>query len=125
VRPLAGAGETLDELLEPGTFHLAFCRNALDHTDDLPRCLDNLVELLVPDGVLYLQHHVEEGSNREWSDSHNWDLSFHAGLRATDRTGRRTQLTPRDDLELVHLNYRAPVLDGWVDAVYRKVSGAG
>ncbi len=121
VRPVRGAGETLLEQFPGRTFPLVYASNSLDHTDDLPRAFDNLVRLTAPGGVLVLQHHLTEGSHRNWSDSHHWDLDLgNRGLRATHRTGGGHELGQRADLEVVYLCYRSYALDGWIDVVYRR-----
>ena len=121
VRPVKGSGETLREHFAERTFPLVYASNSLDHTDDLPRSFDNLVHLVAPGGVLALQHHLTEGSHRNWSDSHHWDLDLgNRGLCATHRTGRRYELGQRPDLEIVYLCYRSYALDGWIDIVYRR-----
>ncbi|MCB9898240.1 MAG: class I SAM-dependent methyltransferase [Planctomycetes bacterium] len=122
VRPVAGTGETLLERFDPESFQLVYVRNALDHTDDLPRSFDNLVRLTTEGGAIVLQHHLNEGSHREWSASHHWNLDLGArGLSATHRSGTTHEVGARKDLELVYLSYRSYLLDGWIDVIYRKV----
>ena len=122
IRPVRGAGETLAEQFEAGSFHVVFVRNALDHTDDAPRSFANLVRMARPGGgILLLQHHLNEGDHREWSASHKWNLDIGAkGLSVTGRDGVRHELATQHDLELVYLSYRSYLLDGWIDAVYRR-----
>lgn len=122
VRPVKGSGESLAGQFEEESFHLAYARNSLDHTDDLPRSFHNLVRLVMPGGALVLQHHLNEGSNRGWSDSHKWNLDLGSrGLAATDRAGTRFDIGARDDIEVVYLSYRSHLLDGWIDVVYRRI----
>lgn len=122
VAAVPGRGETLLEQFGEARFHLAYVRNALDHTDDLPRSFDNLVRSVMPGGGLALQHHLNEGSHRNWSDSHHWNLDLgDRGLAATDRQGTRHELSRRADLELVYLSYRSYLLDGWIDVLYRRL----
>ncbi len=121
VRPVFGRAETLHERFPLGSFHLTYASNSLDHTDDLPAAFDNLVRMTMPGGVMVLQHHLTEGSHRNWSDSHHWDLDLgRRGLRATHRTGLCHELGQRDDLDLVYLCYRSYALDGWIDVVYQR-----
>lgn len=119
VAPRPGTGEGLLQHFGREAFHMTYACNALDHTENAPRSFDNLVELTMRGGAIVLQHHLNEGTHRSWSDSHHWNLDLGAhGLTATSRDGRVFDLGRRDDLELAYLNYRSYALDGWIDAVY-------
>jgi len=122
VRPVAGAAETLLDVVPEDECHIAFARNALDHTDDIARSFDSLVRTLLPGGALVLEHHLREGTRQQWSDSHHWDLDVDGGaLVATGRSGQRLVLSERDDLELVYLQFRSDLLDGWIEHVFRRL----
>ena len=126
VQPQAGRAEDLLEMFAQGSFDLVYACNSLDHTDDAPRSFANLVAMTRPGGALVLQHHLNEGTHREWSDSHHWNMDLgDGGLCVTGRDGRTWPLGRRDDLELAYLSYRSYALDGWIDAVYlrRDVQG--
>lgn len=119
VLPRPGRAEDLPAMFEPASFDLVYACNALDHTDDAPLAFANLVTMARPGAAIVLQHHLNEGSHREWSDSHHWNLDLgDGGLRITGRDGSTHHLGDRDDLELTYLNYRSYALDGWIDAVY-------
>ena len=126
VRPRNLGAEDICEHYSDESFHLAFARNSLDHTLDVPRAFDNLVRVLRPDGLLVLQHHVNEGSRQNWSDSHQWNLDMVSGpLTATKRSGESFTLFPRADPEPVLVSYRSYVLDGWMDLAFRKLATPG
>ncbi|MEZ6037945.1 MAG: methyltransferase domain-containing protein [Planctomycetota bacterium] len=119
VRPRPGRAEDLMTMFAPGSFDLVYASNSLDHTDDAPRSFDNLVAMTRPGGALVLQHHLNEGTHREWSDSHHWNMDLgDGGLCVTGRDGRTHALGRRADLELAYMSYRSYALDGWIDAVY-------
>jgi hypothetical protein len=121
VRPIPGTGEDLLAWFPPASFELAYARNALDHTDDAPRTFDHLVKLVRVDGAIVLQHHLQEGTRQGWSASHKWNLDLgEGGLVATRRGGVRIELGRRDDVELLYVEYRSKLLDGWIDVVYRR-----
>lgn len=121
VRPIAGTAEGLLDVVPEGHFHIAYARNALDHTEDIARSFDALVHALVSGGVLVLEHHLREGTRQEWSDSHNWDLDIQGdALVATGREAERIVLSDRGDLELVYLQHRSDLLDGWIEHVFRR-----
>lgn len=122
IRPMTGRGEDLPQILGPEPFEFVYVRNAIDHTDDLPTVFTNMVRLTRPNGAIVLQHHLNEGSHREWSASHKWNLDHGIkGLMATDRDGGKHNFADRDDIQLEYLHYRSYVFDGWVDAIYRRL----
>ena len=122
VRPVAGSAENLFDHFEEQSFHLAYVSNALDHTDDCPSVFDALVRATMHSGAVVLQHHLNEGTRQDWSDSHKWNLDLGGKwLEATNRDGEVFELSNRPDLELTYLNYRSNLLDGWIDIVFRKL----
>ena len=122
IRPQPGRAEELFDIVEPAGFEVAYARNALDHTADVPRAFANLVDAVRVDGIVVLQHHLNEGSNRQWTADHQWNLDLgRGGLVAEDVSGTRYELAMRDDLELVYASYRSYTLDGWIDVVYRRL----
>ena len=71
---IQGYGEKIDEILDENSFHLAYASNVLDHSKDPVKCFDNLIRLLVSNGIIVVQGNVKEGSRTGWSGLHKHDL---------------------------------------------------
>ena len=81
-----GFGEGLTDLVAPESFHLAFTRNALDHTQSPRRVVEQMCDALVPGGVLCIQGYVREGSANHFHGLHQHDLYLLSGGRLMCRT---------------------------------------
>lgn len=123
IKPVRGSGETLDELFPNESFHLAYVRNALDHTVDIMLSLKNLVRTVKTNGFIILSHIVREGSRENWSEAHQWDLELTSnGLVAFDPNGGEFQLQKSNDLEFVHVYYESVYLSRWMNTIFKKTS---
>ncbi len=85
---LAGFGEHLSKLFAPESFHLVFTCNALDHTQDPGRVVEQMSRVLAPGGVLFIQGYVREGSANHFHGLHQHDLYLRSGGRLMCRTRR-------------------------------------
>lgn len=70
--------------IQPGTicaidapdasYDLVFCRNALDHCEDVPQATAELVRVCRPGGTIYLRHTAHEGKRMAYHGLHQWNL---------------------------------------------------
>jgi SAM-dependent methyltransferase len=107
VRPIRGYGEQLSKLFDARSFDLAYASNALDHTRDPRKCLEEITRVLRGGGLLFCEGFVREGTNAGWSGLHQHDLVPEDGhLVRYDRQGRRQTLTTGLGLECLHQDLR-------------------
>ena len=88
VAPVACRGEDLLDTFQPGTFDIAFARNALDHCIDPVRVITNMVEL-VRDGRFVLLRHLRSVAELNlYRGLHQWNFDIEGGRFVIWRTGR-------------------------------------
>lgn len=88
VSPIACRGEDLLELFRPGTFDIAFARNALDHCVDPARVITNMVHL-VKDGRFVVLRHLRRAADRNlYRGLHQWNFDIEEGEFVVWRTRR-------------------------------------
>jgi len=121
IKPISGSGESLTDLFGKETFHCAYARNSLDHTQDILLSFRNLVSLIKKDGYIILQHFVREGSKSDWDHSHQWDLELTTnGVVAFNSKGQEFQLQKSCTIEFSFVLYRSLEMDRWMDIVFKK-----
>lgn len=122
IKPVPGGGETLADLFEKESFHYAYARNALDHTEDIVLSFRNLVSLTKKNGYIILQHFVREGSKNDWSDTHQWDIELTSnGLVAFNSRGQEFSLQKDCSLEFSMVSYRSVEFDRWLEIVLKRL----
>jgi len=88
VRPIECLGEDLLDRFQPGTFDIAFARNALDHCIDPVRVIENMVDL-VKDGRFVLLRHLRSVAELNlYRGLHQWNFDIEQGQLVIWRTGR-------------------------------------
>ena len=121
IKPIQGSGERLHELYPRESFHCAYVRNALDHTQDIVLSFKNLVSRVKKNGFIILSHSVREGSSQNWSEAHKWDLELtDNGFVAFDSKGREFQLQKGNEVEYMHIYYDSVHLTRWMNIIFRK-----
>jgi hypothetical protein len=121
IKPVQGSGETLHELYPKESFHCAYVRNALDHTQDIMLSFRNIVSAVKANGFIILSHFVREGSNENWSDAHKWDLELTSnGFMAFDSRGEEYHLQKNNNVEFVHVYYDSIYLNRWMNVIFKK-----
>lgn len=119
VKPMRCRGEDIDRRFGEAAFDVVYSRNALDHSDDPPRCIKNMVSVLKPHGVLYLEGFVLEGSTNRWEGLHQWDFSLReADLFCANRHDETVNMTA--GLSLVCLFESGPDRNRWFRLMYEK-----
>lgn len=119
VRPVVGRAEDLLAVVPAGGADVVVCRNALDHTADARRALDQFLAVVRPGGCVVLEHAEREGDRRGYRDLHQWDLwtddDGHLWLGGRDDPGTDLTVALADRAEVAATT--GP--DGWVHATLR------
>jgi SAM-dependent methyltransferase len=103
VRPVAGQGEALLDVVAQDSFDIAYSGNAIDHAASPFDCVRNLARAVRPGGRIVLEGFCHEGTNAGWEGLHQHDLAAEDGhLVHYDRGGRRSEITA--GLDLVRLS---------------------
>lgn len=89
VPPVACRGEDLLQQFRPGTFDIAFARNALDHSADPLLVVNNMVQLVKEGRFVVLRHLRSEGGRQFYRGLHQWNLDLREGEFVISRPGHR------------------------------------
>ena len=76
VIPIACGGEDLIATFGRSSFDVAFASNALDHTTDPLAIINNMLEIVAPDGRVALIHLRNEGTRNRYRGLHAWNVDF-------------------------------------------------
>jgi len=122
VRTVACSGEELLDRFGPGTFDICFARNALDHSFDAPRVIDNMVALAKEGGHVVLRHRRSEARIANYVGLHQWNFDSEDGAFILSRgrgervdVGRRLAGVASVQTEIVEDEY------SWVICVIEKL----
>lgn len=74
VRTQPGDGEHLSEQFPPNSFDIVFSNNALDHSYDPLRVLQQAMIILKPGGWIFLRHNVNEAIHAGYGGLHQWNF---------------------------------------------------
>ena len=61
-------------------FDLIFCQNALDHTYDPVKAIDEMIKLMKDSGAIYLLHIENEGFKEGYRGLHSWNFTQENGV---------------------------------------------
>lgn len=116
VRPRACPGEDLLELFAPGSFDVAYARNAIDHGYDPLRTIEGMLALVAPSGYVVLEHLPREASRNCYRNLHQWDMTLEDGRLVLERAGARLDVSARlaDRADL-----HCESLGGWICCALR------
>lgn len=73
------SGEELSKHYGEESFDIAYAENALDHTVDPLRVIQNMVSIVKPGGYVILNHHVNEGDQEDYGHLHQWNFEERGG----------------------------------------------
>ena len=94
VRTIAGTAEQLLEIFEPGSFDIAFSKNALDHASDPALSVANMAAVVRSGGFVALRHFRQEGEARGYGGLHQWNFDELDGdFQVWSRDGMRHNIT--------------------------------
>lgn len=111
VKTIKVEGEKLTQHFNLNTFDIAFSSNALDHSYNPLRIIDEMIKVTKKGGFIILDHGFNEGSNARWGGLHKWDFylnnKHHFIIKGKDRRGVDISILFRKKLELqeLRINY--------------------
>ncbi len=79
VRTIEAHGEHLLSRFAPASFDIAYAVNAVDHSYDPMRIIQNMLALVRPDGVVLLRHRLNEGEHERYVGLHQWNFDVRGG----------------------------------------------
>lgn len=79
VRTVAGEGERLLDLYPPESFDVACAINALDHTYDPLKVVENMLLAVRPGGSVVLLHRANEAEHQLYRGLHQWNFDCRRG----------------------------------------------
>ncbi|MBS7544293.1 class I SAM-dependent methyltransferase [Ancylobacter oerskovii] len=74
IRTLPGEGERLVEQFGTDRFDIVHSRNALDHSRDPWLALQQMIDVCVPGGVVYIEGSINEGLKQRYAGLHQWNF---------------------------------------------------
>lgn len=74
VRTQKSDGERLTEKFNDNNFDITYSRNALDHSYNPLKCIEEMVKVTKSGGYIILQHFLNEGSHKWYRGMHKWDF---------------------------------------------------
>ncbi len=77
VIPEFGLGEELPKYVK-GKFDFIYSKNALDHSYDPIKCINNMISLCNKDGVIFIEVSINEGLRLNYSGLHQWNFMPHS-----------------------------------------------
>jgi SAM-dependent methyltransferase len=92
VRTLALPGERVLDHFGPGSFDVAYARNALDHSADPVRIIRAMLGVVRPGGYVVLRHFENEGMTMRYEELHQWNFSAEDGRLIVSSGRRRTDV---------------------------------
>lgn len=67
-------GETMDRIFPENSFHLVYSNNAIDHSQNPCKFIDNLYKICIPGGYLVLYGVINVGTSAHWLGLHQWNI---------------------------------------------------
>jgi SAM-dependent methyltransferase len=74
VRPVTGWGERLTEQFGEDQFDITYSRNAVDHSYDPIKCIDEMIKVTRKNRYVIVEMNERAGSLEHWHGLHQWDL---------------------------------------------------
>jgi SAM-dependent methyltransferase len=121
VRTLRCEAERLDEVFAPNEFDLVHMRNALDHCRDAPLALRQMLRVVKPGSVVFLDHKTNVGHNNDYMGLHQWNICVEDGELVIWSPGVRVVAAEIPNVEMITISYHD---ERWITAVMRKQSAA-
>ena len=79
VPTLACKGEDVAARFGPNAFHVAYSRNAIDHSADPLAIVSAMTDTVIPGGFVALRHYRCEAETNGYIDLHNWNFDVESG----------------------------------------------
>jgi SAM-dependent methyltransferase len=74
VRTELGWGERLTEQFGENQFHITYSRNAIDHSYDPIKCVDEMIKVTKKNHYVIVEVNYRAGSLEGWTGLHQWDF---------------------------------------------------
>jgi SAM-dependent methyltransferase len=118
-RDINGFAEDLEALLPDGDFDVIYTQNALDHTQQPARVIENIARKLAPHGLAVIQVATREGTRQQWDQLHKTDIYLKNGvlMYAHQHGPERPLLSPESRLRLKQVQTDTPE---WLACVLEK-----
>lgn len=68
------AAESLTSLFKKHSFDIIYCRNALDHVQNVQQAFKEMTRVCKPKGFIYIEGKPYEGTRRKWKGLHQHNL---------------------------------------------------
>jgi SAM-dependent methyltransferase len=88
-RTRQGFAEDLASVVPMNFFDLVHSRNAIDHSKDPMRAIEQMVQAVKPGCAVFLNHYISEGRRNDYGGPHQWNLFPRDGRFLIDRPGLR------------------------------------
>ena len=79
VETQVGFAEELSAFFDPGTFDVINCCNALDHSFEPVRGIEEMLIVAKPGGRIVLSHAINEAEHEQYRGLHQWNLNAKDG----------------------------------------------
>jgi SAM-dependent methyltransferase len=79
VRTEQAFAEDLSLFYDANAFEIVYCCNALDHSYDPLRGIEEMLLVTAPGGHVVLEHHCNEGEKAGYHGLHQWNFDLRAG----------------------------------------------
>jgi SAM-dependent methyltransferase len=122
-RDINGFAEDLDDLLPDEDFDVIYTQNALDHTQQPARVIENMAQKLAPHGLAVIQVATREGTRQKWDQLHKTDIYLKNGalMYAHHHEPERPLLSYDSRLRLKQVRTDTPE---WLACVLEKQSAS-
>jgi SAM-dependent methyltransferase len=118
-REINGFAEDLEILVSDNDFDVIYTQNALDHTQDPARVIENIARKLAPHGLAVIQVATREGTRQKWDQLHKTDiyLKDKVLMYAREHGQERPLLSADSRLQLKHVEIDTP---DWLACIVEK-----
>jgi Methylase involved in ubiquinone/menaquinone biosynthesis len=114
-------GESLTSKLKENSFDIVWMHNALDHTQDPKKTVEQMSRVLKPEGYLMILGWNREGSAEGWNGLHQNDIFLSPLGKLMCETQSSIECLD-ENLHLIVIEKLAPSIDlrSWMRIVYQK-----
>jgi SAM-dependent methyltransferase len=112
VKPIYGEGERLSQIVS-GKYDFVYSRNALDHSYDPMKAIQEMIEVCADGGVVFFENVVNEGYNENYKGLHQWNFMHASGDLVIWKHDGSAWLASRELRGFKALNAFV-IRDGWV-----------
>lgn len=127
VATVFATAEDLGAFFPADRFDVVHCRNALDHSFNPVRGIDQMLLVARPGGIVILRHHVNEGETENYSGFHQYNFDEDGGHFMVWRPGIRVDITA-SVADRAKVETKISPNRKWIEVIMRKhenVGGAG